>query len=60
MWPRQARGGAAGFSKAVLHTEPGLNHTDFSETEMKLYAAFVVQLFPQLKEAVRQKTRNPL
>ena len=55
-----ARLQAAGFSKAVLHTEPGLNHTDFSETEMKLYAAFVVQLFPQLKEAVRQKTRNPL
>ena len=39
-----------GFTNCRLHTQPGLNHTDFSEVEMKLYAEFVVSLFPQLKE----------
>ncbi len=39
-----------GFTNCQLHTQPGLNHTDFSEIEMKIYAEFVVSLFPELKE----------
>ena len=36
-----ARLRAAGFSQAALHVEPGLNHTDFSDREMRAYATFL-------------------
>ena len=41
---------AAGFHKCTLHTQPGLNHTDFSAEEMRIYASFILGVCPQLKE----------
>lgn len=46
-----ARLQAAGYSKVELHLEPGLNHTDFSDKEMKAYAAFLGAIYPHLLKA---------
>ncbi len=46
-----ARLHAAGFTHVALHTQPGLNHVDYSTKEMEVYAAFLTSLFPHLSTA---------
>jgi phospholipase/carboxylesterase len=53
-----ARLQAAGFTNCKLHTEPGLNHTEFSEKEMGMYAEFVLSLFPQLKQELPSELKG--